>query len=123
MASATLLISRRESSTRRMSILSQQVDSIDKLISYLVENNYVSFFNYPIIQYIITKFGDEKDEGALLVYEEKFRKFCQRSIFEIPQDVLGPIPKNEEKLVFKITQELIDHLPSGHSLRRSFVPK
>ena len=114
-ASAALLISRRETSTRRMSLLSQELGSVDKLISYLVENNYVSFFNYHIVQYIIDKYGSETDRTALCEYEEKFKKFCKRSIFEIPQDVLGPIPKNEERLVFKITQELIAHLPSGHT--------
>ena len=118
-ATAALLISRRESSTRCMSLLSQKVDSIDKLINYLTENNFISFFNHHIIRYIIARFGDEADKRALLDYEEKFKKFCQRSIFEIPQDILGPIPKNEEKLVFKITdlEELNAHLPSGSTRR------
>ena len=43
------------------------------------------------------------------------KKNCRRSVFEIPQDVLGLIPRSEEKLAFKITQEIIiDHLPSRH---------
>ena len=111
--SAALLISRRKSSTR---LNSQEINSINKLINHLVENNYISFFNYHIVQYIITKFGEDADKRALNDYETKFKEFCQKNVFEIPQDVLGPVPRNEEKLAFKVTQalELIDHLPLRH---------
>ena len=91
----------------------QKIDRIENLVSHLQTNDCISFFNYHIVEYIINKFGDDADKGKLHDYENKLAKFCRRSVFEIPQDIFGPVPKHKEKLAFKVTQKLqVGNLPS-----------
>lgn len=97
---AALLISYHKTS---MSLPDEEFKSIYSLVRYLVENNHISFFNYHIVEYIITEFGRNADKRVLNEYETKFKEFCRRSVFKIPQDALGSTPRNEEKLAFKIT--------------------
>lgn len=49
--------------------------------------NSCSFFNYAIIKTIIDQLGDDTDKERLFTYEEKFKKYCQRRICEIPTGV------------------------------------
>ena len=68
--------------------------------------NYISFFNYHIIEYIIKKHGSAKDHERFQEYLESFRNYCQRSIFEVPQHVLSSTSRKTAKvLAFKFTGE------------------
>ena len=49
----------------------------------------VSFFNYEVIDYIVSRLGDTKDNENMNVYKEKFREFCKRRIFEVKPQVYG----------------------------------
>ena len=87
--------------------------SVDMLMSHLLQNGYISFFNYHIVQDLIDKYGTEKDKDEFCKYETKFKVYCKRSIFEIPTYVVGTIPCDSEILAFKVTKEMVDNLRSN----------
>ena len=50
--------------------------------SFLVLNDYFSFFNYHIIEHIIKEFGTEEDKANLQKYKQEFYQYAERRIFE-----------------------------------------
>ena len=93
---------------------SSKVNSPSTVIRYLQQKRYISFFNYHIVQKLIIKFGKDEDEQMLNAYEAKFKRFCERSVFEIPHDqaVFGPSCElhNGQMLAFKVTDEVTRNL-------------
>ena len=63
-------------------------DSIPKV--FLILNDYFSFFNYHIIEYIIKALGTEEDEAKLQKYKDNFSQYAKRRIFEC-QSEFGPV--------------------------------
>ena len=103
--------------------------SINEIIDTLLENNYLSFFNYHIAEHLIKQHGTDVGDGHCTVpskrsskstkltdqdhlssYLMKFNKFCKRSVFEVPIDVFGSVPDDGEKLAFKVTHILTESL-------------
>ena len=56
----------------------------------MVLNNYFSFFNYRILEYIIEELGTEEDKSRLQTYKVNFNKYAKRRIFECPSE-FGPV--------------------------------
>ena len=111
-------IAPRQSLTRPLlSDSMKKVNSVNEVIGDLQGNNYISFFNYHIIQDFVEQYGTDEDKTMFRMYETKFSRFCKRSVFEIPKAVFGPPPKNGELLAFKVTKELTENLPREQSLR------
>ena len=52
-----------------------------------IVNEYCSFFNYHIIECIITKLGTEQDKDNLSKYKEEFIEYGERHVFECPSKV------------------------------------
>ena len=52
---------------------------------------YISFFNYHIIEYITEQHKLTRD--PLNEYLKKFHTFCQRSVFEVPENMFLSIPE------------------------------
>ena len=78
---------------------------------FIILCNYISFFNYQIIEYIIGIHGSEKDHERLKDYLQAFHNFCKRSIFEVPQHVLSFSSRRTSKvLVFKFIEAGNDRL-------------
>ena len=50
--------------------------------SFLVLNDYFSFFNYHIIERIIEELGTEEDKAKLQKYKQDFHQYAERRIFE-----------------------------------------
>ena len=50
--------------------------------SFVVLNDYFSFFNYHIIEHIIEELGTEEDKAKLQKYEQDFHQYAERRIFE-----------------------------------------
>ena len=57
---------------------------------FMVLNNYFSFFNYRILEYIIEELGTEEDKSRLQTYKVNFNKYAKRRIFECPSE-FGPV--------------------------------
>ena len=67
--------------------------------SFLVLNDYFSFFNYHIIEHIIEELGTEEDKAKLQRYKEDFNQYAKRRIFEcLPE--FGPISDIDHADVF-----------------------
>ena len=52
-----------------------------------VISSYCSFFNYRIVEEIINNLGTEQDKTNLKNYQEEFRVYAQRHIFECPSEL------------------------------------
>ena len=49
---------------------------------FLVLNDYISFFNYDIIEHIIKVLGTDEDKAELQKYKSNFNQYARRRIFE-----------------------------------------
>ena len=120
MATSALGIATRESSTCSLldSLDIKKVCSVDWLVGHLLQNGYISFFNYHIVEYLISSYGTSEDQGMFQMYKTKFKVFCKRSIFEVPTYVFGPVPSDGEKLAFKVTEEMLNNFQFSSSSQR-----
>ena len=107
---------------------SSEINSASAIIKHLRRKKYISFFNYRILQDLITNYGTEEDKKMLSEYEAKFKTFCERSVFEVPQAVFGPPPDSGKPLAFKVTDKIVHSLhplasdtspPSHHTVETS----
>ena len=72
-------------------------DTVSKV--FLVLKDYFSFFNYRVIEHIITMLGTEHDKLNLKHYKDKFDQYARRRIFEcMPQ--FGPVCETKHADVF-----------------------
>ena len=58
----------------------QAADTVSKI--FLVLKDYFSFFNYHIIEHIITTCGTKKDKHKMQRYSKRFDQYAKRRIFE-----------------------------------------
>ena len=58
----------------------QAADAVSKI--FLILKDYFSFFNYHIIEHIITMCGTKKDKRNLRRYSKTFNQYAKRRIFE-----------------------------------------
>ena len=66
---------------------------------FLVLNDYLSFFNYQLIECIINELGTEKDKAKLQRYKDNFNQYAKRRIFEcLPE--FGPISDADHADIF-----------------------
>ena len=93
----------------------KRVNDMADLTSFLTEKNYLSFFHYHIVTHLIETYGTKEDCCLLKHYTNDFRIFCQRSVFEVPQDILGQVPDDGVKLEVKITEQTAAQLPNKHN--------
>ena len=69
--------------------------------------DYLSFFNYHIIEHIIERLGSDKDRSELKRYKEKLADYCRRRVFECPPKVFGLPSKSDHDLaVVKLDKKL-----------------
>ena len=75
---------------------------------FIVLQNYISFFNYHIIEHIIDQHGATRDRTWLEEYLRKFHIFCQRSIFEVPKNLFPSISRFTAKVfALKCTEGVV----------------
>ena len=69
---------------------------------------HMTFFNYEILEFLIEEMGSPNDKLKLQQFLHEFRRFCRRSVFEVPPNVLGhSIEKmvDQQKFCVKITRQ------------------
>ena len=66
----------------------QNAGSIEKVL-YII-NDYFSFFNYHVIEHIVSGLGTEQDKLELQNYKKEFQQYSKRRIYECPP-IFGPI--------------------------------
>ena len=66
---------------------------------FLTIREYISFFNYDIIDLIITELGTEEDKQELEKYKGEFQLYAKRRIYEcLPQ--FGPVSEMDHADIF-----------------------
>ena len=73
---------------------------------WLIISDYFSFFNYELIKHIAYNLGTQEDIQKIECYEEVFRKYAKRRIYECPSE-FGSKLTNEEgsaDLIVKLDQ-------------------
>ena len=58
-------------------------------VIWIIED-YFSFFNYHVIQHIVSKLGTDEDKDELRKYKEEFDRYSQRRVYECLPD-FGPV--------------------------------
>ena len=69
---------------------------------------HMTFFNYEILQFLIEQVGSTDDKDNLQKFLREFRRFCRRSVLEIPPNVLGHSAEkviDQQKFCVKITKQ------------------
>ena len=65
----------------------QNAGSIEKVL-YIIRD-YISFFNYHVIEHIVNELGTDQDRAELQNYEKEFDQYSKRRVYECPP-VYGP---------------------------------
>ena len=69
---------------------------------------HMTFFNYEILEFLIEEMGSPNDKQKLQKFLQEFRRFCRRSVFEIPANGLGHSAEkvvDQQKFCVKITKQ------------------
>ncbi len=84
--------------------------------------NYVSFFNYDIIEHIIKLYGSADDHERLKEYVCAFNTFSERNVFEVPASVFSVSKSRTTAKVFalKCTQRVYS-LEGVQSMKRKIA--
>ena len=76
--------------------------------SFDVLRPHMTFFNYEILEFLIEEMGSSDDKCKLQKFLQDFKRFCRRSIFEIPPNMLGHSAEklvDQQKFCVKITKQ------------------
>ena len=91
----------------------KEVNSFNDIANFLQQNSYISFFNHKLVKKLIDKFSTSKElRDKMDEYEAKFNEFCKRSIFEVPKGSFGDVRDENEELIFKVTEKMLETLNS-----------
>ena len=75
----------------------ESADTVAKV--FLTLKDYLSFFNYHIIEQIIEFLGSPEDKKELQMYEKYFEEYAKRRLYEcLPQ--FGPVSETDHTDVF-----------------------
>ena len=66
---------------------------------FLSLSDFISFFNYQVIEHIIKSLGTEEDKAKLQKYKEDFNQYAKRRIFECPPE-FGPVSDADHADIF-----------------------
>ena len=78
----------------------QNADSIEKVLCIIKE--YISFFNYHVIEHIVDGLGTDQDKVELQNYKKEFDEYSKRRIIECPP-VYGPMSNADHaELIMKL---------------------
>ena len=112
LASAVLALTEYDDPAVGKPLLEREKDSLKK--AQLVDDTFdvlrphMTFFNYEILEFLIEKMGSPNIKDDLLKFLQEFRRFCRRSVFEIPPNVLGHSAEkvtDQQKFCIKITKQ------------------
>ena len=67
---------------------------------FMTLRDYISFFNYEIVQYLIELLGSPDDQTQLREYCSALDQFCQRNVFEVPAEAFSSKSRIKTAKVF-----------------------
>ena len=92
---------------RHQQLLNEHREKIESAKSvsviFIILSAYWNYLDYEVLVHIIMKYGtrgDNSDEKRLQNYNEKLQRFCEHSIFELPQPESGNGAENKKQVKF-----------------------
>ena len=73
---------------------------------FIAISDYISFYNYHIIEHLINLHGSPEDQDKLKEYVATFDIFCQKKVFEIPLQAFSTPQRTGNKLAVKCTADV-----------------
>ena len=70
--------------------------SIDDVMYEVRKEKYVTLFNYHLLESVIKAIGTKPEKEAFDHYFKSFKKYCERSVFDVPQTMFDKFPKGIE---------------------------
>ena len=83
--------------------------SLAEVFSILRISNYMSFFNYHLLEHLIKHYGCSDDHRLLEEYLRDLHTFCQRQVFQIPPLVYSSgyiVQQNSKLFALKCTEKV-----------------
>ncbi len=72
----------------------QKIENAKNLAQiFMTLHEYISFFNYEIVQYLIELLGSPDDQTQLREYCSALDQFCQRNVFDVPAEAWPMLSK------------------------------
>ena len=84
---------------------------------FFVANDYWSFFNYDLLEYVINIFT-LTSVTLLAQYIANFQEYCKRRLCECPSDVAGSFNESGRRIVLKIDDKMSVQRSTLQDLRR-----
>ena len=78
----------------------QNAGSIEKVL--FVIRDYISFFNYHVIEHIVNELGTDQDRAELQNYQKVFGEYSKRRVYECPPDYGSKSSADHVDLVVKV---------------------
>ena len=78
----------------------QNAGTIEKVL--FIIKDYISFFNYRVIEHIVEGLGTDQDKGELQNYKKEFDEYSKRRIYECPPEYGSKSSADHVDLVVKI---------------------
>ena len=112
LASTVLALTEHNDPAIGKPLLEKHKDALMKALTvdhtFDVLRPHMTFFNYEILEFLIEEMGSYNDKQKLQKFLQEFRRFCRRSVFEIPPNVLGHSAEkviDQQKFCVKITKQ------------------
>lgn len=86
--------------------------------AFLYASNYWSFFNYTILETLVTCLGNRADKERLADYISDFKEYCKCRLYEVPIDTLKSDRKVATTLSLKTDKHFDVPTQDIHSLTR-----
>ena len=78
----------------------QSAESIEKVL--FIIRDYISFFNYRVIEHIVDGLGTDQDRVELWNYKQRFNEYSKRRIYECPSVYWSMSKADHAELVLKL---------------------
>lgn len=92
-----------------------KTESIEDI--FFVANDYWSFFNYDLLEYVINTFT-LSTASILAQYITNFQEYCKRRLCECPSDVAGSYKESGRRIVLKLDDKMSVQRSTLQDLRR-----
>ena len=86
---------------------------------FRILQKHMSFFNHEILKHIITVRGNEDDKEMLKTFDEHFKEFCKRKVFEVSPNAYSSEQEENENQLFVVlaTEDLIISVGDAENIK------
>lgn len=82
--------------------------TIANIFTTLYFKEYISFFQYDIVEHLVNLYGSSDDKKEFAEYHRNLECYCKRNVFEVPQSIFGNNSRKDRNLIaFKCTDKVL----------------